>query len=95
MHRALFRYPTLCAKKEKEVLLVFQHLMVQRHLPGERQSGTAHGNPQSGPLPGHGSSELSAQAVLLHPLSFAAALPWVRQQVKAPGTVLCEWTFFS
>lgn len=47
-----FGYPTLCAKKEKKVLLVFQHLIVQRDLPGERQSGMAHGNPQFGPSQG-------------------------------------------
>lgn len=93
IHRAIFGYPTLYGKREKKVLFVFQLLIIQPDLPGQRQNGKACGNPKFGPLPGHGSSESSAQAVRLRPLSFQAALPWVRRQVKATGIVLCHLTF--
>ena len=46
-------------KGEKNVLLMFQLLIDQPDLPGKRQNGLACGNPEFGPLPGHGSSESS------------------------------------
>lgn len=62
---------------------MFQCLIVQTDLPGERQSGTASGNPPCVPSQG-----MAAASSLLR-RSFWAALPWMRQQqVKATGTVV-------
>lgn len=82
-------------KGKKNVLLMFQLLIDQPDLPGKRQNGLACGNPEFGPLPGHGSSESSLLRQSSYtPFSFQATPPWVRQQVRATGIVLCQLTFF-
>lgn len=74
IHRDIFGYPILYTKNEKEVLLMFQCLIVQTDLPGERQSGMACGNPPF--VPSQGMAAVSSLCIW----SFWAALPWMRQQ---------------